>query len=427
MGKRVSQLMESFVSGQFDQKLRQLYGSERMLPGQRIRYVNALDMFKKMYGNREVDIYSAAGRSEIGGNHTDHQKGKVLAAAISLDAVAVVAKTENNVIHMLSDGYEPMIVDLSDLGKRPAEEGTTTALIRGIANGFQSRGYAIGGFEAYVTSDVLTGSGLSSSAAYEVLIGNIFSGLYNASGLDAIEIAQIGQEAENLYFGKPCGLMDQMACSVGGMIYIDFEDRCTPLVRKLNVDFNTFGHSLCIVDTKGSHADLTEDYGAIPFEMRQVADFFGKKFLRDVPEDDFYGHLAEIRRHVGDRALLRALHWFEENRRVDEQVQALETGKFEDFKMLVRESGDSSYKYLQNVYSLQNTREQGIALALALSERVLKGRGVSRVHGGGFAGTIQAFVPFEMVGTYRKCMEDIFGKGTCHVLQIRLNGGGKIV
>ena len=427
MGNHIVELKKNFAEGQMDHILRELYVSENVIPEQRQRYGETLSKFEELFGEKYVEIYSAAGRSEIGGNHTDHQNGKVLAASINLDAIAVVAKTDDNKVHLKSQGYEMLVIDLEQLNIIENEKETTSALIRGVANGMKERGYEIGGFEAFVSSSVLTGSGLSSSAAFEVLIGNIFSGLYNDGAVNAVEIAQIGQEAENNYFGKPCGLMDQMACSVGGMIYIDFADKAYPEVKKVEVRFSDFGHNLCIVDTKGSHADLTCEYAAIPEEMKKVARCFGKSLLFEVKEEEFYARVQEVREKAGDRAVLRAMHWFAENKRVTAQAAALEGGKFETFKELVNASGNSSYKYLQNVYSNQNVYEQNVSLALALSEYVLKGRGACRVHGGGFAGTIQAFVPGEIVNEYKTSMEAVFGPDSCHVLQIRADGGRKVI
>lgn len=427
MGNYMYELKEKIVEGQLDPVLKELYVSEELILPQRARYIDALTKFEDLYGSKEVEVYSAAGRSEIGGNHTDHQNGKVLAASINLDAIAVVAKTDDYKVYLKSEGYEMLLIDLKQLDIVEEEKETTSALIRGVANGMKTRGYQIGGFEAYVSSSVLTGSGLSSSAAFEVLIGNILSGLYNQGALNSIEIAQIGQEAENEYFGKPCGLMDQMACSVGGMIYIDFADKKMPQVKKVDVEFSRFGHNLCIVDTKGSHADLTYEYAAIPEEMKKVAAYFGKELLCEVDETQFFGSLMKVREFAGDRAVLRSMHWFMENKRVREQAEALEAEEFERFKALIKASGDSSFKYLQNVYSNQNINEQNISLALAMSEHVLNGRGASRVHGGGFAGTIQAFVPGELVSEYKRFMEAVFGIGSCHVLQIRADGGRKVI
>ena len=427
MGNSIFALKQKIAEGQLDSVLKELYVSDDAICEQRKRYGKALTKFEALFGEKNVEIYSAAGRSEIGGNHTDHQNGKVLAASINLDAIAVVAGTDDNKVYVQSQGYEMLIIDLDQLNIIENEKETTGALIRGVANGFKTRGYKIGGFEAYVSSSVLTGSGLSSSAAFEVLIGNIFSGLYNNESVDAIEIAQIGQEAENRYFGKPCGLMDQMACSVGGMIYIDFADKTKPEVKKVDVRFSSFGHNLCIVDTMGSHADLTCEYAAIPEEMKKVAKCFGKNFLCEIKEKELYAKLQELRDLVGDRAVLRSIHWFAENKRVVAQAEALESGNFTRFKELIKESGDSSYKYLQNVYSNQNVYEQNVSLALAISEHVLGNKGVCRVHGGGFAGTIQAFVPVGFVEEYKANMEKVFGPDSCHVLQIRADGGKRVI
>lgn len=421
-----TQLKEGFLQGRFDQILEQLYVNPELAKKQRTRYVKALETFEGLYGVKEAEIYSAPGRTEIGGNHTDHQNGKVLAASVNLDAIAIVGKREDNLVRLKSEGYPELLVELDCLEPNEKEYGTTTALIRGVANGVKARGCEIGGFDAYVTSEVLSGSGLSSSAAFEVLIGTIFSGVYNESKLDAVTIAQIGQEAENIYFGKPCGLMDQMACSVGGMIYIDFAVKEKPEVKKIHVDFNHFGYALCIVDTKGSHADLTDEYAAIPAEMKAVAAFFGKELLCQVEKEAFFQNIPALREKAGDRAVLRAMHWFLENERVVAQAEALEKNEIETFKKLIKESGDSSFKYLQNVFAVKNVKEQGVSLSLALSELALQGKGVTRVHGGGFAGTIQAFVPESMVAEYKKSMEAVLGEGTCYVLNIRPAGGVKI-
>lgn len=418
---------QAILEGKLDSTLLEIYFNPDLVEVQRIRYVDALEKFEKLYGVKNVEVYSAPGRTEIGGNHTDHQNGRVLAASINLDAIAVVAKTQDNIVHVKSEGYEAFKVDLAELAVQEEEIGTTLALVRGVAHGAVQRGYAIGGFEAYMTSDVLSGSGLSSSACYEVLVGNIFSGLYNEGTIDAVKIAQIGQEAERNYFGKPCGLMDQMACSVGGMISIDFADTKNPKVKKLDTDFNKYGHSLCIVDTKGSHADLTDEYAAVPEEMKRVARYFGKELLCEVDKDIFYKEIAAVRERTGDRAVLRTMHWFDENVRVDKEVEALENDDFEAFKAVVKKSGDSSFKYLQNVFSVKSVTEQRVSLALALSDSVLGEEGVSRVHGGGFAGTIQAFVPEKLVAEYKKTLEAVFGENTCYVLQIRLDGGRKII
>lgn len=427
MAKNTAVLKEEFKNGGYRELLKDIYVDDDVLDDQTERYIKALENFEELYGEKEVEIYSAPGRSEVGGNHTDHQYGKVLAASVNLDAIAVVAKTDDGKIAVKSEGYSPFEVNLESLEVNKEEEGTSKALTKGVAAKLKEEGYKIGGFQAYVTSDVLNGAGMSSSAAFEVLLGNIFSGLYNDMKVDPVLIAQIGQYAENVYFGKPCGLMDQMASSVGGLINIDFKDPEKPVVKQVNVDFEEYGHSLCIVDTKGSHADLTDDYAAIPEEMKKVANFFDEDVLRKVDKNEFYLNLPKIREILGDRAVLRAMHLFEENKRVDEEVEALEAGNFEMFKKLVKASGDSSFKYLQNVYSGHDLQNQSVSIGLAVSDVALGDRGVSRVHGGGFAGTIQAFVPNDIVGMYKETMEHVFGEGACHVLKVRKYGGKKVL
>ena len=363
-------------------------------------------------------LFSAPGRTEIGGNHTDHQLGRVLAGAVSLETVAAVAVNGENVIRVLSEGYPLCEIALDDLAIRPEEFGTTAALIRGVAAGTGlSRG-----FDAYICSTVLPGSGLSSSAAFEVLLGTIASQLSGA-GLNAVEIAQLGQKVENEYFGKPCGLMDQMASSVGGIITIDFADPAKPVIEHLELDLAALGYALCIIDSGADHADLTDEYAAIPREMKAVAAMFGKSVLREVDEDAFFARLGEVRAAAGDRAALRAMHFFADNRRVAEQVAALRSGDFDAFLRLVNESGRSSWLYLQNVVPTGATAHQELAAALALAAKLLNGRGACRVHGGGFAGTIQAFVPLDLLESFRAGMEAALGEGSCHVLSIRPEGG----
>ena len=413
---KTTELKAGFQSGKYAELLKDIYIDESVLEYQKERYVKVIESFEELFGVKDVEIYSAPGRSEIGGNHTDHQCGRVLAASINLDAIAIVAKKESGIV-LKSEGYPMINVSLADLLPKKEEEGTSAGLIRGVAARLKEEGYEIGGFEAYVTSDVLNGAGMSSSAAFEVLIGNILSGLYNEGKISPVLIAQAGQYAENVFFGKPCGLMDQMASSVGNLIFIDFADVKNPVIKKVNVNFEDFNHSLCIVDTKGSHADLTDEYAAIPEEMKRVAAYFGKEILKQVDKNEFYTNIPEIRKVAGDRAVLRAMHWFEETDRVIDQVNALEEENFEEFKKLIKSSGDSSFKYLQNVYSVKNLSRQEMAVGLALSDVILKGKGVSRVHGGGFAGTIQAFVPNDIVDIYKKNMEDIFGEDACHVLK----------
>ena len=368
-------------------------------------------------------VFSAPGRTEISGNHTDHQHGCVLAASVNLKTTALVTLNEAGIIRVISEGYAPVEVNVGDLSIHPEETNTTAALIRGVASSFAQRGAKLGGFDASVSSAVLPGSGLSSSAAFEVLIGNILNTLFFESKLDAVEIARISQYAENVYFGKPCGLMDQMASSVGGMVFIDFADPENPLVEKINFDFSATGYALCIIDTGADHADLTDEYAAIPQEIKAVCAFFGKEFLRDVAEDDFWKRLPALRAAVGDRPILRAIHVYNENRRVLMQKQALADGDFDTFLGLVRESGKSSWCLLQNVIPKGQTKHQEVALALALAEKLLNGEGACRVHGGGFAGTIQAFVPMNRLDAFKTGMEEALGAGKCHVLSIVPNGG----
>lgn len=419
-------LVEELNNKKYDELLNDIYVDTNLLDYQRERYVKAINEYVSLYGDTDVEIYSAPGRSEVGGNHTDHQHGCVLAAAVNLDAIAVVGRVDNK-IKVLSDDFDIAPINLEDLEIKKAEEGTSEALIRGVCARLKELGYNVGGFNAFITSDVLMGAGLSSSAAFETIIGTIISGLYNDMTIDPVVIAQVGQYAENVYFGKPCGLMDQCASSVGSLINIDFNDVAKPIVNKVDVDFSKFGHSLCIVDTKGSHADLTDEYAAIPMEMKKVANYFGKEFLREVDEEDFFNDIAGARKACQDRAVLRAIHLFEENKRVDQEIKALNNSDFETFKKVVKESGDSSYKFLQNVYANCDVQNQSVSIGLAMSEKIIGRNGVCRVHGGGFAGTIQAFVKDEFVTAYKTEIERVFGKGSCHVLKVRKYGGKKVI
>ena len=371
----------------------------------------------------EIYRFSAPGRTEISGNHTDHQHGCVLAAAVNLETVAQVEMNGADLIRVQSEGYPPVEVDLNDLTVHEEEKNTTAALIRGVAAAFSRRGAELRGFDAKVHSTVLPGSGLSSSAAFEVLIGAICNELFFGKQLNAVEIAQIGQYAENVYFGKPCGLMDQTASSVGGMVFIDFADPAAPVVEKIDFDFTAAGHALCIIDSGADHADLTEEYAAIPGELKKVSAFFGKDVLREIPEADFLGALPQLRHQVPDRAILRAVHFYQENSRVQRQAQALRDGDFDAFLRLVSESGRSCWMYLQNITPAGATEHQDVAVALALCDTLLRGRGAFRVHGGGFAGTVQAFVPLEMLDSFKEGMEQVLGEGKCHVLSIRSEGG----
>ncbi|WP_296878651.1 galactokinase family protein [Thomasclavelia sp.] len=424
--KQASQLIKELKENSYDQLLNDLYIDESKLEYQRNRYIQAIEKYISLYGDETVSIYSAPGRSEVGGNHTDHQHGCVLAAAINLDAIAIVGKNKQT-IKVLSDSFDIAPIDFNDLDFKEAEVATSEALIRGVVAKIKELGYQVGGFNAFITSDVIIGAGLSSSAAFETLIGTIISGLYNEMKIDPVLIAQIGQYAENVYFKKPCGLMDQCASSVGSLINIDFKDVTKPAVKKVDVDFSKFDHSLCIVDTKGNHANLTGEYAAIPKEMQQIAKFFGKEYLREVDEMEFYQNISRLQQLGNDRAILRAIHLFAENKRVEKQVAALMNNDFDEFKRLIKESGDSSYKYLQNVYVNSDVYHQSVSLALALSQTILGDHGVCRVHGGGFAGTIQAFVENDFVETYQMEIEKVFGKGSCHILKVRKYGGTKVI
>lgn len=424
--KKATELINDLKNNKYDELLNDLYVDESLLEYQRNRYVAAVEKYISLYGDNEVEIYSAPGRSEVGGNHTDHQHGCVLAAAINLDAIAVVGKTERE-IKILSDDFDIKAIDVNDLAVKQEEAGSSEALVRGVLAKLKELNYQIGGFNAFITSDVIMGAGLSSSAAFETIIGTILSGLYNDMTVDPVLIAQIGQYAENVYFGKPCGLMDQCASSVGSLINIDFKDIDKPVVRKVDVDFSKFEHSLCIVDTKGSHADLTDEYAAIPAEMKKIANYFNKEFLREVDEQEFFDNIAKVREIGNDRAVLRAIHLFTENKRVDLQVAALNAGDFDEFKRLIKASGDSSYKFLQNVYANSDVFNQSVSIGLAMSEKILGDNGVCRVHGGGFAGTIQAFVKDSYVDTYKTEIEKVFGKDSCHILKVRKYGGKKVV
>lgn len=420
-------MKELFKNGAKDELLMDIYLDEAKLTYQRERYAAAIEQFEKLYGAAEVSIYSAPGRSEIGGNHTDHQNGEVLAASVNLDAIAIVEKTDDGLVKVVSGDYPMITVDVNDLEKNDSEEGTTLSLIKGVLAGIKERGGNVGGFKAYVTSDVLIGAGLSSSAAFETIIGTITSGLYNDMTISAVDIAIIGQYAENVYFGKPCGLMDQTASSVGNLVHIDFADKANPVIEEVSCDLGKYGYSLCITDTKGSHANLTPDYAAIPTEMRAAAAVFGKEVLHGVTMEELIEKSAEVRAAAGDRALLRAIHFVSENVRVQQEVAALKAEDFEGFLRVVKASGDSSYKFLQNVYTNSDVQYQNVSVALAISETILGDNGVCRVHGGGFAGTIQAFVKNEAVAEYKATMDNVFGDGSCQVLKIRKYGGMKVL
>ena len=375
---------------------------------------------------QETYIFSAPGRTELGGNHTDHQRGCVLAAAVELETVAEVTLNGTAAIRVFSEGYAPVEVRLDDLQVHSGEENTTAALVRGVAAAFVERGAVLRGFDAHVRSNVLPGSGLSSSAAFEVLMGTILNELFFEKSLSPAEVARIGQYAENVYFGKPCGLMDQMASAVGGMVFIDFQYPACPIVERIDFDLAAAGYALCIIDTGADHADLTAEYAAIPGEMKQICSFFGKEVLRQVEKEDFFAALPRLRGRVPDRAILRAIHFYHENERVEQQTQALRMGDVEEFLRLVRQSGRSSWMYLQNITPAGAVEQQAVAVALALCEELLDGRGACRVHGGGFAGTVQAFVPLDMLEHFRTGVEAVLGEGKCHVLSLRSAGGVRV-
>ena len=379
--------------------------------------------FEETFGAKPERYFSAPGRTEIGGNHTDHQRGRVLAAAVNLEAVAAVRCNGTNVIRILSEGYPMCQVDVTELTPKAEEINTTMALIRGVAARFTQLGCKVAGFDAYITSTVMPGSGLSSSAAYEVLIGTIVNHLFFDGQVSQPEIAMIGQYAENVFFGKPCGLMDQMASAVGNMVTIDFLDKDNPIIESVDFNFAACGHALCIIDSRASHADLTDEYAAITGELKQICGWFGKEVLTQIDQKDFLSNLATLREKFGDRAVLRAYHFYKENARVPQQVAALRSGDFDKFLSLVKESGYSSWMYLQNVIPAGYQAHQDVALALALCENYLDGRGAYRVHGGGFAGTVQAFVPVDILDSFRAGIDAVLGEGACHVLSIRPQGG----
>lgn len=425
---KVNEMKEKIISGAFDENLKAVYVTDSAVEAQKSRYADILNVFGELFGyDREVSIMSAPGRTEVCGNHTDHNNGKVLAASINLDAIAVVSKNDDNIIRVKSQGHRMNVVDLQDLTANPENYGDSTSLVQGVAAGLKNLGFAVQGFDAVTTSDVMGGSGLSSSAAFEVLLGTIISYMFNDGKISAVDIAKIAQYSENVFFGKPCGLLDQMASSVGTFVTIDFKSTSDPVIRKVDFDFSKSGHSLCIVDTGGNHSDLTDDYAAVREEMGAVAKAMGKTVLREISYEDFLKALPDLKDKVSDRALLRAIHFYNENIRVEKAVAALENNDFDTFKEVIIESGRSSFMLNQNVYTPKNPTEQKLSLALAVSEDILKGKGAWRVHGGGFAGTIQAFVPDSLLEKYKNAMESIFGQGSCYVLIIRPVGGTKVI
>ncbi len=405
----------------------ELYRDDTLVQ-QKKRYRKAVEEYRKYFGSdgENIRIFSSPGRTEVGGNHTDHNCGKVLAASVDLDIIAIVEPTGEPYAVIKSEGHEENRISIDELDIAENEKNTPTALLRGVTAGFRKRGFAIGGFRAYTTSNVVIGSGLSASAAFEVLIGTIYSYLFNSGTVDPIKVAQISQFAENVYYGKPSGLMDQTAAAVGGFVSIDFKDIDSPIIDHVNVDFDSFGHALCIIDTKGDPDDINEEYMAIRNEMHGIAEFFSVDTLRQLCKHDIILNINLLREHFGDRAVLRAIHFFEENKRVDKLVNALRRSDFQAFLDSINESGNSSYKYLQNVYSSKDVLHQGLSVGLNIAEYALGRKGASRVHGAGFAGTIQAFVPFELLKEFKMELEKVFGPGSCHVLRIRPVGGCEV-
>ena len=417
------QEIETYVkAGKLDEKLIELYGQED-LAHQKERYLSILQEAEKAFGNEEAKLFSAPGRTEVGGNHTDHQLGAVLAASLNLDCVAVVIPTEDNVVTYKAKDFSVKPVDLLDVAVHAEEKNSTEALIRGVAAGMKARGYAYGGFKAYAESNVIPGGGMSSSAAFEVLLGTIQNELWNQGKASAEDIAKIGQYAENVYFMKPSGLLDQMACSVGSFAAIDFADPEKPVVEKVDFDPAEYGYDLIMTDVKASHADLSDEYGLVPAEMKAAAKVMGHEVLCHVTMEELFAHVKEIRQQCGDRAFLRAYHFINETKRAKEEAEALRKKDINTFLKLVRESGRSSWMYLQNISVPSDPAHQAVALALAMSEEVIGEDGAYRVHGGGFAGTIQAFVRKENSEKYIETMESAFGKGCCYTLHIRPCGG----
>lgn len=421
----INEIKSAIAEGKFNENFKLLYGEADNAAK---RYSLACDSFKELFpASGDIRIFSAPGRTEIGGNHTDHQHGSVLAGSVNLDVIAIVSLNDDGKIRIKSEGYDMDTIDITDLDKKNEEVGRAASLIRGVCAKFAEKGCELGGFNAYTTSNVLKGSGLSSSAAFEVLVGNIINGLFFDKKAQPIEIAKIGQYAEREYFGKPCGLLDQMASSLGGFTYADFNDPSNPITESIDLDINSFGYTLCVVDTGGNHADLTDDYASITVECREVSNLLGVDFLRDADIEKFYSIIGTLRRDCGDRAVLRAFHFFNEHDRVLKQLAALKSEDFEGFLKLVNASGESSYDYLQNIYSTSNVSEQGLSLAIALTKQFLNGEGACRVHGGGFAGTIQCYIPSEKLESYKAMIENIFGEGSCCVLSIRPVGGYELI
>ena len=424
--KDITLVRNELKDGAYAPRLAHLYCcAAEDTPAQAQRYLAVIDGLESTFGaHAVVKLFSAPGRTEIGGNHTDHQHGRVLAGSVNIDMIAAVAPNTEGKLRVQSEGYDLCVIDLADLAARKEEENTTMSLLRGTCKAFEGLGATLTGLDVYISSNVPKGSGVSSSAAFEVLIGTILNELFMGDKkVTPIQIAQIGQWAENVYFGKPCGLMDQMASSVGNIITIDFADPKNPIVESVAVDFAKAGLALCILDSGADHADLTDEYAAVPAECKAVAAVCGKEVLRDVPFETFLQHIPEARRLHGDRAVLRAFHFYADNDRVPQQVAALQAEDFDTFLRLITESGNSSWEFLQNVIPAGYKEHQEVAVALAVAREALHGKGAVRVHGGGFAGTIQAFVPVDMLDSFKAATETVLGAGKCHVLNIRPEGG----
>ncbi|MBQ3425567.1 MAG: galactokinase [Clostridia bacterium] len=422
------ELINKLKNGELNKKLSYLYACGDDTQPYADRYMSVIEGYKEIYGEaEELALFSAPGRTEIGGNHTDHQHGCVLAGSVDLDVVAAVSFNNDNVVRIKSKGYKMDEISLDDLEIHPEQFDMSIALIRGVLRAFSERGYKLSGFNAYTESNVMKGSGLSSSAAFEVLVGTIVSDLFANNEVDAIEIAKIGQYAENVFYNKPSGLMDQMASSVGAVVFIDFKSTEIPIVKKVDFDLNKYDHSLCIIDSGADHAELTYEYAAVPAEMKAVAGYFGKEYLRDVDYNDFLREMKNLREKLNnDRAVLRAFHFFHDTKLAAEEAYALLEGDFDKFCSLSKRSGLSSYMYLQNVYASSLPQQQAVAVTIALCGEILGERGAYRVHGGGFAGTVQAFVPNDMLDEFKQRIEAVLGEGMCHVLRIRPVGGYRL-
>lgn len=423
---KTSVIRENLKSGAWNEQLAYLYACDEKDTGVYAdRFLSVIDGLENIFGAAdEAALFSAPGRTEIGGNHTDHQHGCVLAGSVNLDVIAAVKLNGTNQVRVHSEGYGMCVIDLDNLELDKAQYGQTIALVRGVLKKFADKEYKMSGFDVYTVSNVLKGSGLSSSAAFEVLIGTIANSLFANNEIDRVEIAQIGQYAENVYFGKPSGLLDQMAASVGSVVAVDFGDNSNPKVRKVDFNLAKYKHALCIVDSGADHADLTDEYAAITVDMKAVAEFFGKEYMCEVSKDEFFANIKPLREKLhNDRAVLRAFHFLRDNEFAQEEAEALETGDFERFLTLNKESGRSSYMYLQNVYAASMPKAQAVSVALAMCDKLLGSRGSYRVHGGGFAGTVQAFVPVDMLDEFKAGIEAVFGEGMCYVLSIRPVGG----